>query len=383
MVGMADGYAQASGGPTLVNLHTAPGVATRWERSSTPRPTTPARDHRRPAGARRDHDAGQPDQSRRDPDDPSAGQVELRAGARRGRPHALARGPPGDAAAQGPDVRLRADGRLGGRGADDYARAAIERRTTGRAVADPAAIAALARRLEAAVEPGPRRRPRRRRQPGLGRRGAGRAPATPVFAIPAPGGGGSAFPEATRTSAACSRRRSARSPRPSPRTTWCWSPAVGVRLLPVHPGRCCPRGAGWWRSPRTPTRLRGRRWARGDRRGRRPHARALRRGGRRIDRDPGDSLPDPVAGPEEDPIAGTAAMNALGAAFPDDGIVVLEAPSATLALRNQLRISRPGSYYFCAGRGSASVSRPRSGCSWPSPTDPSSASSARARCSTR
>ena len=44
-------------------------------------------------------------------------------------------------------------------------------------------------------------------------------------------------------------------------------------------------------------------------------------------------------------------MNALAAAFPDDGIIVLEAPSATLALRNQLRISRPGSYYFCAGGG--------------------------------
>ena len=44
-------------------------------------------------------------------------------------------------------------------------------------------------------------------------------------------------------------------------------------------------------------------------------------------------------------------MAALGAAFPDDGIVVLEAPSSTLALRNQLRISRPGSYYFGAGGG--------------------------------
>ena len=69
------------------------------------------------------------------------------------------------------------------------------------------------------------------------------------------------------------------------------------------------------------------------------------------DRDPGESLPDPVGGPEQDPITGTAAMNALAAAFPDDGIIVLEAPSATLALRNQLRISRPGSYYFCAGGG--------------------------------
>ncbi len=51
------------------------------------------------------------------------------------------------------------------------------------------------------------------------------------------------------------------------------------------------------------------------------------------------------------PISGTEAMAALRSAFPDDGIVVLEAPSATLALRNQLRISRPGSYYFGAGGG--------------------------------
>ena len=51
------------------------------------------------------------------------------------------------------------------------------------------------------------------------------------------------------------------------------------------------------------------------------------------------------------PISGTEAMAALGAAFPEDGIIVLEAPSSTLALRNQLRISRPGSYYFGAGGG--------------------------------
>jgi benzoylformate decarboxylase len=31
--------------------------------------------------------------------------------------------------------------------------------------------------------------------------------------------------------------------------------------------------------------------------------------------------------------------------------VVLEAPSATLALRNQLRLSKPGSYFFGAGGG--------------------------------
>ena len=37
--------------------------------------------------------------------------------------------------------------------------------------------------------------------------------------------------------------------------------------------------------------------------------------------------------------------------LPEDAIVVLESPSSTLALRNQLRISRPGSYYFAAGGG--------------------------------
>ena len=44
-------------------------------------------------------------------------------------------------------------------------------------------------------------------------------------------------------------------------------------------------------------------------------------------------------------------MNALAEAFPEDGIVVLEAPSSTLAVRHQLRLSRPGSYYFGAGGG--------------------------------
>ena len=38
-------------------------------------------------------------------------------------------------------------------------------------------------------------------------------------------------------------------------------------------------------------------------------------------------------------------------AWPEDGIAVVEAPSCTLALRNRLRISQPGSYYFCASGG--------------------------------
>ncbi len=41
----------------------------------------------------------------------------------------------------------------------------------------------------------------------------------------------------------------------------------------------------------------------------------------------------------------------LAELFPKDGIVVLESPSSTAALRNNLRLSRPGSYYFSAGGG--------------------------------
>jgi benzoylformate decarboxylase len=70
------------------------------------------------------------------------------------------------------------------------------------------------------------------------------------------------------------------------------------------------------------------------------------------DREPaGEPLPDPVAGEDADPITPTMLFNGLRDVFPDDGIVVLEAPSATLALRNQLRLSAPGSYYFGAGGG--------------------------------
>jgi benzoylformate decarboxylase len=41
----------------------------------------------------------------------------------------------------------------------------------------------------------------------------------------------------------------------------------------------------------------------------------------------------------------------LAELFPPEGIVVLESPSSTAALRNQLRLSRPGSYYFSASGG--------------------------------
>jgi benzoylformate decarboxylase len=72
------------------------------------------------------------------------------------------------------------------------------------------------------------------------------------------------------------------------------------------------------------------------------------------EREPPPARPAPTEPQRsEDPrrISGSQALAALAAAWPQDAIVVLEAPSATLALRNRLRISRPGSYFLCASGG--------------------------------
>jgi benzoylformate decarboxylase len=61
--------------------------------------------------------------------------------------------------------------------------------------------------------------------------------------------------------------------------------------------------------------------------------------------------PAPGDPPEADPMSGSQALAALAAVWPDDAIAVLEAPSSTLAARNRLRLGRPGSYYFGASGG--------------------------------
>jgi benzoylformate decarboxylase len=58
---------------------------------------------------------------------------------------------------------------------------------------------------------------------------------------------------------------------------------------------------------------------------------------------------EPLAPGEQ--LSGGEVHATLAELFPDDGIVVLESPSSTAALRNQLRLSRPGSYYFSASGG--------------------------------
>ncbi len=70
-----------------------------------------------------------------------------------------------------------------------------------------------------------------------------------------------------------------------------------------------------------------------------------------VNREPPPARPAPEPVPLTDPISPSTAVRTLAEVFPEDGIVVLESPSATPALRNQLRIGRPGSYYFSAGGG--------------------------------
>jgi benzoylformate decarboxylase len=61
--------------------------------------------------------------------------------------------------------------------------------------------------------------------------------------------------------------------------------------------------------------------------------------------------PAPEPPEETQPLSPGAVHATLAEVFPADGIVVLKSPSSTLALRNRLRLSRPGSYYFGAGGG--------------------------------
>src|ERR671922_2399967 len=69
------------------------------------------------------------------------------------------------------------------------------------------------------------------------------------------------------------------------------------------------------------------------------------------DRPSPEPLGAPEAPPESDPLSPSMVYAALAGVLPDDAIIVLESPSSTMALRNQLRLSHPGSYYFGAGGG--------------------------------
>jgi benzoylformate decarboxylase len=63
------------------------------------------------------------------------------------------------------------------------------------------------------------------------------------------------------------------------------------------------------------------------------------------DRHAPDPRPEPPEPEPQNPMSGSHAMAVLADVWPADGIAVAEAPSSSSALRNRLRLSEPGSYY--------------------------------------
>jgi benzoylformate decarboxylase len=355
VVGMADGFALASGKTTVVNLHTAPGVGNAMgaifnaQANHSPLLIT----------------AGQ--QAR--------AQITLQANltnrdATR-MPHPLVKWSYEPPRAEDVPLALAHGAHLAGlppRGPvfvslpmDDWyaevdegdARAAIERQVSGRAVADPEKVRSLAQSLEAAANPvlvaGP----------DIDASGAwdlavalAERQRLPVWASPATGGVRIGFPES------------------HPNFRGVLPPAigpvgqtleghdlilvVGSSVFPYYPhipGPLLPQGAKLVAITSDP-----------DEAVRAPMGDA-------IVADVKLSLeallaavpestrpaPEPNPGPQEipptDPLNASTVHTALREVLPEDAIIVLESPSSTLALRNQLRLSRPGSYYFSAGGG--------------------------------
>jgi benzoylformate decarboxylase len=354
-VGMADGYAQASGTVGHVNLHTAPGVGNGMgaifnaQANHTPLLVTAGQQARElitlQANLTNRDAARMPHplvKSSYEP--PRAADVPL----------ALARAiHVANTPAKGPAFVSVPMDDWEAEVSDADADAAIDRSVVAVSGPDPDAMTALAEKLDAAANPvfvaGP----------DIDAAGAWEAAVAlverlnlPVFAIPAPGGGRLGFPEGHGSF------RGVLPPAIGPLSDTLKGRdlilVAGSSVFPYYPnipGELLPEGAELVQLTSDP-----------DEAARAPMGNAivgdvklallhLLGAVAESDRDAGESLPEPVAGDEADPITGTAAMNALRDAFPEDGIVVLEAPSATLALRNQLRISRPGSYYFGAGGG--------------------------------
>jgi benzoylformate decarboxylase len=353
-VGMADGYAQASGGPAHVNLHTAPGVGNGMgaifnaQANHSPLLVT--------AGQQvRAHITMQANLTNRDAtrvvhpfvkwsfEPPRAQDV----------PHALARAihtaslpPKGPAFVSLPMDDWNAE-------ADPETSHVVERTTEPRSGPDPEAISSLARRLEEASNPVLVAGPDIDASGGWDDAVAlAERQRLPVFASPAPGGGRLGFPEE------------------HPLFQGVLPPAIGpvaetlkgrdlilvvgssvFPYYPYIPGPLLPEGASLVAITSDP-----------DEAARAPMGdviladvglalRALLAEVGEANRAEPTPLPEPSAGDETDPMTPTMVHNTLAQVFPDDGIVVLESPSSTLALRNQLRLSKPGSYYFGAGGG--------------------------------
>jgi benzoylformate decarboxylase len=355
VVGMADGYAQASGRPTLVNLHTAPGVGNAMgamfnaQANKSPLVITAGQQVRAMITLQAnltDRDATRVPHPfvKWSYEPPRAEDVPL-ALARA--THVASLPPRGPAFVSIPmdDWRAEVD--------DGDVRHAIARSVSGRAVADPELVTSLAERLAAAQNPA------MVAGPDVDASGAWDAAVAlaerqrlPVWATPAPGGGRIGFPEGHP------HFRGTLPPAIGPLGHMLEGHdlvlALGTSIFPYYPyipGPLLPEGTELVAVTSDP-----------DEAARAPMgdaivadvkltAEALLAAVPQSDRPAPEPLGEPQAPPESDPLSPSTVHAALGEALPDGAIIVLESPSSTMALRNQLRLSRPGSYYFGAGGG--------------------------------
>ena len=355
VVGIADGYAQASGRPTHVNLHTAPGVGNavggifNAQANKSPLVITAGQQVRPQITieanlTNRDATVGPQPYVKWSHEPPRAQDV----------PGAIARAihhatlpPRGPAFVSIPmdDWNLEAD--------EDRAGNAIKRVVNGRAVPDPAGLASLAALLQSS------RNPVLVAGPDIDASG-GWADAValadkqrlPVWATPAPGGGRLGFPER------------------HPRFVGVLPPAIGALsetlkehdlvlvvgssvfpYYPYIPGSLLADGTSLVQITSDPAEA-----------ARAPMgdaivgdvALALKQLVELVgesDRQGPEPRPEPGDPAPAEPMSGSEAMAALAEVWPEDAIAVVETPSSTLALRNRLRLSKPGSYYFSASGG--------------------------------
>ncbi|MGA2321666.1 MAG: benzoylformate decarboxylase [Solirubrobacteraceae bacterium] len=355
VLGMADGFAQASGRTTHVNLHTAPGVGNavggifNAQANKSPLLITAGQQVRPQITmeanlTNRDAVIGPQPYVKWSHEPPRAQDV----------PHAIARAihhaslPP-----RGPAfVSIPMDD-WDGQADPDIAQSALARTVSGRATPDPEELERLASMLAAA------RSPVLIAGPDIDASGGWEAAIAlaekqrlPVWATPAPGGGRIGFPEnhanflgvLPPAIGAVSQTLTGHD----------LALVVGSSVFPYYPyipGPLLPQGTTLVQITSDPSEA-----------ARAPMgnaivgdvALALARLVELLD-DSERAAPAARAQPgepaESDPLSGSAAMAALAEVWPRDGIAVLEAPSSTLALRNRLRLSAPGSYYFSSSGG--------------------------------
>jgi benzoylformate decarboxylase len=378
-VGVADGYAQATGRPALVNLHTAPGLGNAMgaignaQANHSPLVVTAGQQYRSlmtlQANLTNRDAARMPHPLVKWSYEPPCAQDV---------PHALARAAHTAALApRGPVfVSIPMDDWYAEVRSEEEVRHQTTRTVAGASVPAPAVIAELARRLAAAANPALVAGPDIDAAGGWDAavRLAERA-RLPVWATPATGGGRLGFPENHPLFQGI--LPPAVGPLGEALAAHDFVVAAGTSVFPYYPnipGPLLARGTSLTAITSDP-----------DEAARAPMGDALvadvaltlaaladavgvamaeAQGpggggpgggsappGGRATREPPPPRPAPEEVPLTDPMSPSTAVRTLAEVFPDDGIVVLESPSATPALRNQLRLGRPGSYYFSAGGG--------------------------------